>query len=139
MKVMVDINVLADVFQAREPHVHDSDAFLRAVLSSNVHAFIPAHAVTTAYYLTCKFQGIAEADELVGWLLAALDIAPASKATFEKAHHLGWKDFEDAVVAVMAEAEACDYIVTRDLGDFSASTIPAIPPEEALRILHRQA
>jgi len=53
----------------------------------------------------------------------------------QKAHRLDWKDFEDAVVAVMAEEEACDYIVTRDLGDFSASTIPAISPEEALRIL----
>ena len=43
-------------------------------------------------------------------------------------------DFEDAVVASMAEFARCEYIVTRNVSDFVGSPIPAVSPEEFLLI-----
>ena len=44
-------------------------------------------------------------------------------------------DFEDAVVASLAEAGHCQYIVSRNTGDFKNSRIPAMTPEELLALL----
>jgi predicted nucleic acid-binding protein len=48
---------------------------------------------------------------------------------------LGWNDFEDAVQAVCATKAGADFIVTRDLQDFRASTVPAHEPAYILSLL----
>lgn len=136
-RLLVDINVLVDVFERREPHYRCSREFIRTALRAEADLLVPAHGVTTIHYLTRRFRGKVEADDLLGWLIDSFEIAPATKATFQRAHQLGWKDFEDAVVAVMAEGEGCDYIVTRDLGDFADAPVPAISPEKALSLVGR--
>ena len=45
------------------------------------------------------------------------------------------KDYEDAVQASCAERMKADYIVTHNLKDFVASSIPAISPGYALDII----
>lgn len=50
MKVTVDINVLLDVFQKREPHYAAS---ARALQGELIGVF-PAHGFTTLYYLDRK-------------------------------------------------------------------------------------
>ena len=39
-------------------------------------------------------------------------------------------DFEDAVVAAIAESAGCSVIITRNITDFSQSPVSAITPEE---------
>ena len=41
-------------------------------------------------------------------------------------------DFEDAVVAVVAETTRSKFIITRNVGDFAHSPIPAIAPVDFL-------
>ena len=43
---------------------------------------------------------------------------------------LDWSDFEDSVQFVVGEGLAVDYIVTRNIHDFSYSSIPVITPEQ---------
>jgi predicted nucleic acid-binding protein len=47
---------------------------------------------------------------------------------------LGFADFEDAVIAAIARREKADYIITRNIKDYSKSPIPAITPEEFLAL-----
>lgn len=44
-------------------------------------------------------------------------------------------DFEDAVVDAVAERNGAGYILTRNIKDFSGSSVPAITPTEFLNIL----
>jgi hypothetical protein len=44
-------------------------------------------------------------------------------------------DFEDALVATVAEVTGSDYIVTRNVPDFAGSPVPAITPAEFLETL----
>jgi hypothetical protein len=46
-------------------------------------------------------------------------------------------DFEDAVQASCAARVKADYIVTRNVGDFEKSLIPAILPADMLKLLQR--
>ena len=93
---------------------------------------IPAHALTTIHYVVAKYAGAVKADETVDWLLAKLTILPAGRPEFLRARTLAMADFEDAVVASLAEAARCRYIVSRNVADFERSPVPAVTPEEFL-------
>ena len=52
---------------------------------------------------------------------------------------LGASGFEDAVVASLAESGHCQYIVSRNTGDFKHSPIPVITPAELLALMDEKA
>lgn len=54
MKVMVDLNVLLDVFQRREPFFAASSGVMAIALEGRVEAVVPTHSVTTLYYIVSK-------------------------------------------------------------------------------------
>jgi len=133
MRIMIDLNVLLDYVQKRQPHFQFSSVVVSEVLKLNMQGFVPAHAVTTVYYICTKQLGRQRANEVIDWLLAKFEIVPAQKAEFIRARSLPTNDFEDAVVASLAETAACDFVVTRNVPDFKDSPIPAISPEEFVR------
>ena len=49
MKVTLDINVLLDVFQKREPHYAASAQVVSMVTSGTLAGVCPAHGLTTLY------------------------------------------------------------------------------------------
>lgn len=69
---------------------------------------------------------------LVDWILKYFDIGNATKETFLRARTLQFSDFEDALVASVAESEECSCIVTRNIKDFKNSPARALTPEEFL-------
>lgn len=132
MRLMLDLNVLLDVLQGREPFVQCSAGVLSRVVSREDTGCIPSQALTTIHYVMRKYDSHEKANEVVDWVLAHLDVIPQEKVVFFRARSLAFRDFEDAAVASAAEAAACDRIVTRNVGDFSGSPVPAVTPEEFL-------
>lgn len=98
MKVAIDLNVVLDVVQNRQPHYQDSADVLSRVRAGDISALVPGHAVTTLYYILAKAAGTTKADQTVDWLLTHFDIGVADKAMFRRARQLSLADFEDAVV-----------------------------------------
>lgn len=130
MRIMLDLNVLLDYFQKRQPDYQHSSIVLSEVLKRNVDGIVPAHGLTTIYYLVTKHNGKRKANEVADWLLVNFEVASAEKAKFIRARGLSINDFEDAVIAGMAEASHCDFVITRNLADFENSPIPALSPED---------
>ncbi|MGA2854641.1 MAG: PIN domain-containing protein [Verrucomicrobiota bacterium] len=135
MKALLDLNVLLDVIQNRQPHYADSARVLSASRSGEFEALIPFHAVTTIFYLIERAQDTATAGQTVDWLLKHFDVPMADKGALVHARSLKLKDFEDAVVASVAARHGCDFIVSRNTVDFSTSTVKAISPADFLKIL----
>ena len=135
MKITVDLNVLLDVAQNRTPHYAASEEVLHRARLGEFAAMLPGHALTTLHYLIEKHSGTTLANETIDGLLADFDIHPVSKPDFQRARQMPLKDFEDAVVAAVAEAGGSQYIVTRNGADFSGSPVPAITPAEFLEEL----
>jgi predicted nucleic acid-binding protein len=131
ISLALDLNVLLDVAQQREPFYRYSEAVLTMALTGRVRAFLPPHVLTTFYYLVRKSHGLEIAGNNLDSLLR-LEIAPSGSAELRRARSLPMADFEDAVVASAAEAASCSWVVTRDLSDFSDSPVPPITPEEFL-------
>ena len=74
MKVTVDINVLLDVFQKRQPFEAASAQVLSLVASSKLGAVIPAHGLTTLYYLVRKHSKKVNAERAMDRVLAHFEI-----------------------------------------------------------------
>jgi predicted nucleic acid-binding protein len=126
MKVTVDLNVLLDVAQNRVPHYHASEEVLHRARLGEFAAVLPGHALTTLHYIIEKYAGTSEANQTVDELLTDFAVHPVDKTNFQRARQLSLilKDFEDAVVAVVAEATGSDYIVTRNVPDFAGLPFP---------------
>lgn len=132
MKALLDLNVLLDVIQKREPHYSSSAAVIEAVMEKYLTGLVSAHAITTLHYVIGRYQTAVVANRTIDWLLRYFDIAPVGRQELLRARALGWKDFEDAVVAAAAESTHCETIITRNVRDFRQSTVPVLTPEEYL-------
>ena len=135
MKILLDANILLDVFQNRQPHYYASVRCLDKILRSEMEGVIPAHVVTTFYYVMNKFLGKEVARDAIGWLLDNFTIAACDDGILSNAHASKMSDFEDAVVAMSAERDGCSFIVTRNLDDFDNSPVTAISPAHFLELL----
>jgi predicted nucleic acid-binding protein len=132
MNVMFDLNVLLDVIQKREPHFAASAEVCARAVRKEFTAFVPAHAVTTLAYVVRRHVGPKKEAEVLDWLLANFKVASTGHPDLLRARAYGWTDFEDAVVAALAEGNGCRLILSRNIRDFKGSTVPAMTPEEFL-------
>ena len=132
MKWMLDLNVVLDVLQHREPFYRASAGVLSKIVRGEASGFLPAHALTTIHYIVRRYADPQAADDAVDWLLANLEVVPQDRSIFLRARGLRFADFEDAALASAGEAAGCTRIVTRNVADFAGSPVPAQTPEELL-------
>lgn len=131
-RVLYDTNVVLDVLLAREPHLAASAAALSLVETGRVEGYVAAHAVTTLAYLLQRRVGAARSRAILADLLSRLQVAPATERTVRTALAGAFGDFEDAVCHAAALEAGAELIVTRNLADFAAGTVPAVLPETLL-------
>ena len=133
MTILVDLNVILDVVQRREPHYTDSAGLLSKIVEGTVDGAVPGHAITTIYYLVRSYVSKERAETTVDWLLEHMEVVPAGENDFRAARQLEMDDFEDAVVAALADRASCDVIATRNVEDFEGSPTPVQSPQEILK------
>ena len=132
MRVTLDINVLLDVFQRREPHYAASARVLAMVQQGELSAVFPAHGFTTLYYVVRKHASRPDAEAAMDNVLKHFEVGNLALAGWIRARVLPMSDFEDAVVATVAEESGSRFIITGNTGDFTHSPVPAITPVEFL-------
>lgn len=130
--ILIDLNVILDVVQRREPHFRTSSAVLEAVIDGRDQGAIPAHAVTTLHYIVDRYQDRTTANGAVGWLLRHFEVAGVGKSELAAALAAPMDDYEDAVMAEAAVSAGCEAIVTRNVKDFSRAPLRSLTPEEFL-------
>ena len=88
MTVTVDINVLLDVFQRRQPHYAASAQVLSLVTAGTLTGVCPAHGLTTLYYLVRKHASKADAEAAMDRVLRHFQIGNLEAAGWQKARRL---------------------------------------------------
>lgn len=71
-------------------------------------------------------------EEILLELSLIFEFAELGVADLSRAAGLNWEDFEDAVQSVTAERLHADYIITRNVKDFSRSKVAAFTPSELI-------
>lgn len=130
--LLLDLNVILDVILDRRPGVHAAAALWTAIEGGQGRGMIPAHGITTIFYLIEKARGGTFARKGVERLISVFGVAPVNEDVLRRALMLAWPDFEDAVCAAAAEASGCEAIVTRDPTGYPDAPLPVVDPTAAL-------
>ena len=133
-RCLLDTNVVLDLILDRRPHAESAAALWDAAERKEFDACVPAHGVTTVYYVVARARGAAHARRVMNDLVIVPSIAAVDGSILRRALALGWPDFGDAVCAVAAEAASCDLLVTRDPGG-KGSPVLVVDPTTALSLI----
>ena len=132
---LIDLNVILDVLQRREPFFLASAQTLALAEQKRFRGLWSAHSITTLFYLYAKAQSSDAARVAITDLIQFLAVAPVNQRVVETALALPYQDFEDAVQMAASLHASADYLITRNIADFKMGPIPALKPAEFLTLL----
>jgi predicted nucleic acid-binding protein len=135
MKVLVDVNILLDVFLERAPFFERATEIWAAVEGKRVAGCVSSVTCTTIYYVARRHRGIAFAHEVVGKAIEAFEIAAVDDAVLTASWNSELADFEDAVQAYSGHAAGATHVVTRDKPGFEGGPLFPLSPEELISAL----
>ena len=135
LRVLIDLNVILDVLQRREPHFPASAQVLACAETGWIDAYVAAHSLTTLFYLVAKDRFADQARVILGELLQFLTVAGVDQQTIKAALELPYSDFEDAVQMAAATQIGAEYLITRDVAGFRVGPLTALQPAELLTLL----
>jgi predicted nucleic acid-binding protein len=130
--VLIDLNIVLDVLQRREPFYETSARLLALVETGRVKGYIAAHSITTLFYLIKKDRSSAEARATITNLMQFLKIAPIDQSTIEQALNLDYRDYEDAVQMIAAVQTKVDCLITRNIKDYQPALLSVLQPVDFL-------
>lgn len=133
MRIMIDTNVIIDVFTRRDDYYEKSLITYMSLLESHNTPMISASTITDIHYLITRIKDSKVATDTVKELLVSMRIVDVTQINIEEALDSKGSDFEDNVLASVAKRNSADYIITRNTKDFIYSKVKALTPEEFLK------
>ena len=131
MHLLIDTNIVLDWLQHREPDDDSSEKIMESCIFGDNIGYLSVHSLTNLFYIIRKDMDEYKRKKLIGFLHSHFNIISETsdmvKAVVERDE---WKDIEDGLQMQCAIVENVDYIVTRNVKDFTDSDIPAILPQE---------
>jgi predicted nucleic acid-binding protein len=135
LKVLIDLNIILDVLQKRQPFYDSSARLLAAAETGKLEGWLAANSITTLFYLIVKAQSPQQAKVVITDLLQFLSVAQVNQTTLEQALNLPYGDFEDAVQMMAAVQSGSQYLVTRNPQDYKEGPLSVLQPAELLSLL----
>lgn len=135
LRVLLDTNVLLDLFLNRVPWLTEAQPMWEARDDGRLRAYIPASVLTDVFYITRKQTGTDGARRILQTCLTGFSILRVDRGVMEAALSMPGDDFEDNVQIVCAMSAGLDLVVTRNKDDFRESPISAIEPPEIVSYL----
>lgn len=132
MVLLIDTNVILDVLINRPEFVKDSSMIWKLCETEQARGYISTLTYANMMYVMRKQMTPDQIAEIFRKLSLIFEFADFSPAVLERAVTMKWKDFEDAVQSATAEAVHADYIITRNLKDFTQSRVMSFTPSELL-------
>jgi len=136
MVVLIDSDVLIDFLTAREPFTRDANVVIQKSREKVINAFLAAHSVTNIYYTLRKFCPPSEMKQRLLDICRYISVVEiGAEQIINALSNNEFADFEDCLQAECAGVAKADYIVTRNIKDYTYSKVPAILPEKLLEKL----
>ena len=130
MKLLIDTNVLLDVFLCREHFVADAKKLFIMKQFKDAELWIAAQSYTDLYYVGAKAHGSDRMQKILKEVFPLLNVCSIDGADISYALDEQWQDFEDCLIWRAAKKIKADYIVTRNVADFTRLDIPVLTPGE---------
>lgn len=128
MRALIDTNIILDLLCDREGFADDAVKLFKLCETQQIEGYVSALSIPNIVYILRKELGREQISKIIQTLSSIFCIADLKGGDMEKAAELPMDDFEDALQSVCAARVRADYIVTRNLKDFTNSKVPAIMP-----------
>ena len=132
MKVLIDTNIILDVLCKRPDFYEDSAKVFKLCEVKRISGVISALSIPNIMYILRKELDAKKTKEILDNLSLIFSIADLKADDLKKAAALEFKDFEDALQSACAARIKANYIITRNIRDFTMSKVAAIKPTELL-------
>lgn len=133
MVILVDTNIILDVIASREPFVTESRKILELCAKQEIKGYISFHSVSNIFFILRKKFSNEERRLLLLGILKVLKITGAShEKVLTALEQKDFEDFEDCLQEKCAEEVGAECIVTRNVGDYTNSSIQAKTPQDFL-------
>jgi predicted nucleic acid-binding protein len=131
MKVCLDTNVIIDIL-GKTSDFFDSYVAFDVSLLRSFEVFISVTSTTDIAYLLPRrnYASEEQAKAHLVHLLTIAEILDARSVDVALALKSNMPDYEDALLAYMAQRNDIDLIITRNLKDFKLSPVPAMSPKQ---------
>ena len=133
-KILVDSDVILDLFLSREPHHRVAVEFF-SYLDLNrkqIDAFTSALVIANVAYILQKIKTKKYALSKIRELRKILSVATITQNVIDQALNRPHKDFEDSIQYHSALEAGLPIIVTRDSSDFISGELQVLTPQEFL-------
>ena len=136
MKTVYDTCIIIDALQNRVPFYPLAQQLILAAAENRIDAVLTAKALMDIHYLMRKFLHSEEAARAeIAKLIELFEIESTTEEDCKEALRSEMSDFEDAAMAAAAGRIGADFIVTRNVKDYTRSPVPAILPGELVNRL----
>ena len=132
MVLLIDANIILDVLLNRPDFVKDSAMIWKLCETEQMKGYVSTLTFANLVYIMRKQLDPEKIEDVFHKLNLIFEFADFSVSDLTHAADLNWNDFEDAVQSVTAERIHADYIITRNVRDFSKSRVMAFTPSELL-------
>lgn len=134
-KIFLDTNILIDFYQSREPFFMDAATIIQMGADKLVDLRCSSTTIINMFYILRGYPK-SELYSKIRELLSIVTVIGNSSESIERALKWEWKDFEDCVQYITAQASESDIIITRNSQDFEGITIPVMEPKEFIETLY---
>ena len=137
LKVLIDTNVaMTFLTKRKDKFTQEAETIIFLCGADRITGYLAFHSLSTIWYLGRKF-GKEKGREMLEVICNLLTVVGASQEEIKDAvKNKDFNDFEDCLQDKCAKEAECDYIVTANLKDFTNSEVPAVAPDELLRIIN---
>ena len=135
MALLIDTNVVLDWLLERQPFAENAKRIMEHCISGGLRCCLAGHTLLNTFYITRKEKSVSERKEILLMLCDCFEIIDVEKAMIVSVlQNENWKDLEDGLQMQSAAHEKLDYIITRNIKDFTNSQVKALLPEDFLRM-----
>lgn len=132
MKLLLDTNVLLDIFMRREPYYDASAQVVYACERGQFTGGFTTLSACNIVYALRKQLGNEQTIEAMRQLVRIIEPIGTSVASLLQSLENPQTDFEDTVQSRCALEWNADSIITRDKSGFASCTIPVLTPSDFL-------
>jgi len=136
MALLIDTNIVLDWLLERQPFAENAKHIMEYCINGNLRCYLAGHTLLNTFYITRKEKSVVERKEILLMLCDCFEIIDVEKSMIISVlQNESWQDLEDGLQMQSAEQENLDYIITRDIRDFTNSKVKALLPEDFLKIV----
>ena len=139
IRILIDTNIILDWLMCREPFQAHAKWIIQESMFGDLEGYVTAHSLTDLFYILRKDFDVPKRKELLLLLCEHLQIIPEDADIIKDAlNQEAWTDLEDGLQMQCAKERTLDYIITRNIKDFSGSPVQPLLPEAFISICQKE-